>query len=362
VNLTDLKLRSLPFENGQRDYIDDAVRGLSVRIGKRRKTFVLTIRRGDKREKVSLGQYDPPHFTLSMAREKAKDLLAEARIAKDQPAAMTFEAALELFKTLHIPNMRPGSQEQAIRILSKRFTALTHRRLTDLRTSELAATIDAIHAPGEKLNGFIYLRAFLNWCYQRGYLDQNPISRLKAPPPSRERENVLSNAELIRVWNTASEGSFGAFIRLLILTAQRKGQWYAFRPEFIHGDTIVFPGHVMKQGKTHVIPLTPTIARTIGNHSFTGWSEGRNKRGLLKLSQTSGWTLHDLRRTTATRMAELGIAPHVIERILAHSSGSISRVAAIYNRATYLPEMKSALLSFEEWLQALLSKTEGTNV
>jgi hypothetical protein len=188
VNLTDLKLRSLPFENGQRDYIDDAVRGLSVRIGKRRKTFVLTIRRGDKREKVSLGRYDPPHFTLSMAREKAKDLLAEARIAKDQPAAMTFEAAFELFKTLHIPNMRPGSQEQAIRILSKRFTALTHRRLTDLRTSELAATIDVIHAPGEKLNGFIYLRAFLNWCYQRGYLDQNPISRLKAPPPSRERE------------------------------------------------------------------------------------------------------------------------------------------------------------------------------
>lgn len=357
--LTDLKLRALPFEDGQRDYIDDAVRGLSVRVGKRSKTFMLLLGKGAKRTRVKIGQY--PDLTLSKARERARDLLAEARLAKDQTVGITFDAALELFKTVHVPTMRPGSQEQAIRLLSRYFTALTRRRLPEIKTSELAVTIDAIRAPGEKLNAFIYLRAFLNWCYQRGYLDQNPISRLKGPRPSMPREYVLSDAALVRVWNTASEGGFGAFIKLLILTAQRKGQWYAFKPEFIHGDTIVFPADVMKVGKTHVIPLTPTIARMIGNHSFTGWSEGRNKRMLLKLSETSGWTLHDLRRTTATRMAENGVAPHVIERILAHSAGTISGVAAIYNRATYLPEMKSALLSFEEWLQALLSTAEGTN-
>src|SRR5216683_326480 len=106
----------------------------------------------------------------------------------------------------------------------------------------------------------------------------------------------------------------------------------------------------MKAKKPHSIPLTPLLARTIGNHCFQRWNEARRKEKLMVDSQTCGWTLHDLRRTTATRMAEMGIAPRVIERILAHSSGSISRVAAIYNRATYLPEMKSALLSFEEWL------------
>jgi integrase len=352
MKLTDLSLRALPFGEGQRDYTDDAVKGLSVRVGRRTKTFLLMIRRADSRERVTLGQYDPPHFTLSMAREKARDLLAEARIKKDQPAAMTFQAAVEKFKSLHIPTMRPGSQKQAIRIFAKRFTALSHRRLTDLKTSELAATLDAVTAPAEKLNAFIYLRAFLNWCYQRGYLDQNPITRLKAPATSRTRERVLSDEELVKVWNaSSSENDFGAFIRILILTAQRKGQWYAFRPEFIQGDTITWPSEFMKSARTHTIPLTPTIARTIGNHSFQGWSEGRHKRHLLKLSQTFGWTLHDLRRTTATRMAELGVAPHVIERLLAHSTPG---VAARYNRASYLPEMRLALAQFETKLMELV--------
>jgi hypothetical protein len=197
VKLTDLTLRSLPFQDGQRDYTDDVVRGLSVRVGRKTKTFMLSIRRGQTRERVSLGHYDPPHFTLSMAREKARDLLAEARTRKEQPAAITFQAALDKFKALHIPTMRPGSQKQAIRLLSTRFSALSRRRLTHLKTSELAAALDDIEAPGEKLNAFIYLRAFLNWCYQRGYLDQNPISRLKAPPASRTRERVLSDQELV---------------------------------------------------------------------------------------------------------------------------------------------------------------------
>ena len=212
MHLTDVKLRVLPFEQGQKDYTDDAVTGLSVRIGRRRKTFMLLVRRGDKRERIALGHY--PHLSLSQARERARDLLAEARLSKeDGPVAMTFTTAFDQFKAIHIPTMRPGSQEQAIRLLTTRFVALNRRRLTDLKTSELAATIDAIRAPGEKLNAFIYLRAFLNWCYQRGYLDQNPISRLKAPSPSNPRERVLTDDELQRVWNSVSESSFGAFIR-----------------------------------------------------------------------------------------------------------------------------------------------------
>jgi len=111
--------------------------------------------------------------------------------------------------------------------------------------------------------------------------------------------------------------------------------------------------------KSHAIPLTPTIARTIGNHSFAGWSEGRKKRELLALSQTSGWTLHDLRKTTATRMAELGIAPHIIERLLAHQSGVVSGIATIYNRPSYMLEMRDALQKWETRVHTLLFETES---
>ena len=98
-------------------------------------------------------------------------------------------------------------------MLVKRFKHLHSRRLTDLSTPELAAALDAITAPGEKLNASIYLRAFLTWCYQRGHLDTNPIARLKPPQGSVTRDRVLSGAELIRVWNASSEGDWGAFIR-----------------------------------------------------------------------------------------------------------------------------------------------------
>jgi integrase len=186
----------------------------------------------------------------------------------------------------------------------------------------------------------------------------SPISRLKAPRASKTREHVLSDEDLVKVWNASSEENLGAFVRILILTAQRKGQWYAFRPEFVHGDTITWPAEFMKSARAHTIPLTRTIARNIGNHSFGGWNEAKRKQKLMHASQTSGWTLHDLRRTTSTRMAEMGIAPHVIERLLAHS---MPGVAARYNRASYLPEMRDAMEKWEKYLHILFSKSEDTN-
>ncbi len=107
----------------------------------------------------------------------------------------------------------------------------------------------------------------------------------------------------------------------------------------------------MKGARLHTIPLTETMRQIIGNRAnFGNWTTSYNKHALDQASGTKGWTLHDLRRTFATRLAEMGTPPHVIERILAHQSGTISGVAATYNRASYLPEMKSAFLAFEEKL------------
>jgi integrase len=103
------------------------------------------------------------------------------------------------------------------------------------------------------------------------------------------------------------------------------------------------------------------MEQTIGNHTFKGWNAGHAKQKLDKLSGVRGFTLHDLRRTGSTKLAELGIAPHVIERILAHKTGTISGVAAVYNRFHFLPEMRDALQKWEAGLHALLQTTEGRN-
>jgi integrase len=129
----------------------------------------------------------------------------------------------------------------------------------------------------------------------------------------------------------------------------------------------------MKAGRRHVLPLTDTVASILAPYpqkkgllfpSQNGGSfriRDRDKKALDKASGVSNWTHHDLRRTLATKMAEIGVAPHVIERILAHQTGTISGVSAIYNRYHFLPEMKLALLAFEEKLQALLQITEGSD-
>jgi len=62
------------------------------------------------------------------------------------------------------------------------------------------------------------------------------------------------------------------------------------------------------------------------------------------------WVLHDLRRTAATGMAKLNIAPHVVDRILNHVSGTIRGVAAVYNRHAYLEERKAALEAWGDYL------------
>ncbi len=71
-------------------------------------------------------------------------------------------------------------------------------------------------------------------------------------------------------------------------------------------------------------------------------------------SRVATWTLHDLRRTAATGMARLNTAPHVVDRILNHVSGTIHGVAAVYNRHAYLDERKAALEAWGRYVEGLV--------
>src|SRR5215203_6435473 len=94
LRLTDATLRALAFtREGQRDYPDNTVRGLGVRVSKQTKTFMLHIRNGPNRSRVKLGTY--PETSLSRARELARDRLAAARLAKSGVPSIKFEDALD---------------------------------------------------------------------------------------------------------------------------------------------------------------------------------------------------------------------------------------------------------------------------
>lgn len=371
MKLTDATIRAMPHhEHSQRDYADDAVRGLAVRVGKRTKTFTLVT--GSQRKRFTIGQYDPPRFTLAMAREKARDIIAAERLRKHEPTRTTFEEALEVYYRVHLPTLRKASQRCVTQALDWHFRPkLGKKALVDIKRSDIAPVLDTmLHIPTAMHSTFKYLRAFLNWCVTRGYIETAPTDRMEPPkrPPSRTR--VLSAEELVAIWRALPETDYGRLIKLCILSGQRKGQWGAIRREHIAGDTITWPAELMKNGKAHTLPLTPTMKALLPNRigylfpnenaiPFVNWT--RNKDRLVDASGVQDFRVHDFRRSWATIAAEeLDIQPHIIESVLSHSSGTA--VGRIYNRARYLEPMRKALLAFEEWLHTILCNMEGGNV
>ena len=134
--------------------------------------------------------------------------------------------------------------------------------------------------------------------------------------------------------------------------------------------TWTLPAEFTKNKREHVVPLTalavslleqaPRLSDTLvfpargrNDRAFSGWS--KSKRRLDDASGVTGWTLHDIRRTVATGMARLGVAQHVVERVLNHASGTFAGVAGVYNRFGYLPEMRDALERWEKHVLALVS-------
>ena len=139
-------------------------------------------------------------------------------------------------------------------------------------------------------------------------------------------------------------------------------------PEFdLKARTWLLPSARTKNARTHLVPLSdaaldvltglprfadgPFLFGLGGRTEFTGYSKakGRIDARVAKLREKSmpSWTLHDLRRTCATGMARLGIAPHIVEAVLNHISGSRAGVAGIYNLYAYEAEKREALARWE---------------
>ena len=93
------------------------------------------------------------------------------------------------------------------------------------------------------------------------------------------------------------------------------------------------------------------------SRGFTGWA-AKAERALRAASQVTDWRLHDLRRTVATRMADLGVQPHIIEAVLNHVSGHKGGVAGIYNRSSYEREVRAALMLWADHVRALVEGGE----
>jgi integrase len=156
------------------------------------------------------------------------------------------------------------------------------------------------------------------------------------------------------------DGPYGGIVALLALTGQRREEVAQLTWDEVDlaSRTWTLPASRTKNGKSHIVHLSkeaiavlmrmPRLGRFVfslsGMKSFQSFSAA--KRELDKLSEVTGWRLHDLRRTCVSGMARLGVAPHVADKVLNHQTGTISGVAAVYQRHEFLAERKNAL---ERW-------------
>ena len=185
------------------------------------------------------------------------------------------------------------------------------------------------------------------------------------------RDRVLNESELKEVYKRSLEYPypFGPIVQLIILTGQRRSEIVALRRSWIEQDTVIFPQGFTKNKREHRLPLPPTAqtlihdlpetgdllfpSRTDHGLTFNGW--GKCKARFDEPLEIEPYTLHDLRRTFSSNMAMLGVPIQVTEKILNHISGTISGVAAVYNRYSYHDEMRTALVEYDRYLAKLIS-------
>jgi integrase len=216
------------------------------------------------------------------------------------------------------------------------------------------------------------LSLLFKWLLSERRVTSNPCLPVARAKPATSRDRVLSESELQSFWSATDSvgGPFGALLKLLLLTGCRREEVAGMRWSELSEDlaTWTIPSSRTKNWREHIVPLPPLprdiiasvtriegpfVFTTTGKSSVSGFS--RVKQRLDRLIDVAPWRLHDLRRTCATGMAQLGIQPHVVEAVLNHVSGAKAGVAGIYNKYQYLPEKKTALERWAAHVEALVT-------
>jgi len=373
VHMTDIVVSRLK-EPGT--YFDKHTPAFGIRVGKNRKTWIVV--RGRERKRTRIGHY--PTVSLAEARKKALVLLGTP-LSAEQPPAPKFSEAVAQFYAVHLPTLKPKTQYQLRRVLDRHFgPKFKHKRLDEISHGEISEITDnlARSAPSEAWHAFKDARTFFRWCVPR-YIKHSPMEGLRSPTKYVPRKRVLSNAEVGEVWRAAEKVGypFGTAIQLSLLWGTRWGETISCRRAYIDEkeQTITLPE--TKNGTEHCFPfngMTAEILRGIPRFNSTDllfpgrdmrnpWNgSGKAKWEFKEVCKIAPWQLLDLRRTFATKLAELKVPPHIVERLLNHklgtlkAAGVITAVADVYNRALYMEEMREAVGKWEGQLQILLAR------
>ncbi len=422
IKMTDKQvLNEAAAPEGQRVTLHDTLSPVQLRVtDKGAKSWLVNGRiKGGEAIRVTLGTY--PKMSLEKAREaarKAAELMEQGRdprsVMKQEQAeqrqkdADLFEVIAESFIEKHLVKNRTGERDAGL-VRRDLIPAWKGRPITDIRRRDVADLIDKLSTQkttkrkgrgGRVVGGKIaanrrmsLVRKLFNWCLSRGIVEANPAARMERVGEEKARKHTLSDYELRMTWRAAGEigGPYGGLIRMLMLSAKRRGEVGHMRSELVDRIENVWTSLAEheKSKVTHLIPLTPAMLEVIdavpvvgnewvftlsGDKPINSWSKSKGELDdklaelVAKDAAEAGtepkpvrkFVLHDIRRTVSTGMSELRIDKEVRQKVLNHTDRSV--IGEHYDAYEYLKEKRSALERWQAHLFAIIDGKAGSNV
>ncbi len=385
--------RSLP--DGKRDviYFDDDLAGFGLRLrasgGRLRRTWVAQYRAKGRTRRMKLGAAEK--ITAEQARKRAREVLAKVQLGEDpqgdkaaarSKAAHTLRVIAEEYLAVKQATLRPASYRVTkLYLTGPYFKPLHAITITDISLADVAARLTVI----TRSNGSVTasraraaLSSMFAWAMGQGLLGPhpvNPVAGTNKPEDAIPRDRVLSDAELAAVWRACNDDDYGRVVKLLMLTGCRREEiggagWSEID---VSKGALTLPKERVKNKRQHVVPLSDSalaiiesMPQRLGRDQLFGergkglshWARGKCELDARLAGQVLEWRLHDLRRSVATRMADLGVLPHIIEAALNHVSGHKGGIAGVYNRSMYEGEVRAALALWADHVRAIVDGGE----
>jgi integrase len=389
---------------------DEELRGFGVKItpaGVR--TYVYQYRmggRGTKTRRKTVGRHGsiaPEQArtiakTLAFKVHQGIDPIEEEKETQHRSATMNFGSYLETFTDGYLKTEWGDSWPQARRQLEMHVLPhLDGKALPDIAATDINPIFDALRTQAAlRRNVWAVLSKLFNWAAKRGDIVASPLATMDPPSTVKRRKRILTPDELIAVWRASFklDATRGRFVRLLILTLQRRSEVAELPWTELHRAETRWklPGERAKNEQDHLIPLNEQAmvelealgwkSRGLAFPSSTGKTPISNFSDIKAALDTAmvpilqeladkradeigeerhtvtltPWRMHDIRRTGTTQMQALGFPIEVTERVINHhEGGEAAGIRAVYNLYEYWPEKVRALDAWGAWLERLVS-------
>jgi hypothetical protein len=385
-NLTDRQIAALPRKRRRYVRADPELRGHYLRIPPSGPITFAAVARDPYGKQVWATIGTTAELTIDLAREQAREAIRRIRDGQSafEPVPVkpdSYQAVAEKWLELYVAGKGLRSAPEIERLLRRHVLPIWGGRdFVSIRRRDINELLDAI-AKNSRWNAdhtLAVIRKISNWYATRDddYVSPFVVGMRRTRSEDRERDRILNDDELRKVWQAAEgNGTFGAFVRILLLTTQRSSAVRNMKWTDIKDGVWEIPAGARKKGTIGAVRL-PAAALAIieaqprfANNPFVfaaSRGDGRpmdgfamRKRALDTACGVSGWILHDLRRTARSLMSRAGVSDEHAEATLGHKLQGVRRV---YNRYEFLAEKSAALAKLATLIGRIVNPTDNVVV